>query len=331
MEPTRIDPLPPPPGVIHSIRAGFDAISAHLAAILLPLILDLFFWIGPRLSIESLFLAIQSEMISIWRAGGVSAADIQTIMDGYQNSIPQFNLFWLLRTLPVGISSLMFARGQLQSPLGSPLTWQVTGGSLIPWMALLITVGWVGGGLYFRWVARSSIPEVQDQIPHSLRAVTQTVILSILWGALTLAIGLPLIALIAILFQLNSLIAQIVILAASFLSMWLIVPVFFWPHGIFIKNQNFLSAILSSVQMARFTLPTSSMFVLTVFLLGVGLNYVWSIPSPDSWMTLVGILGHAFITTSLLAASFIYYRNMSAWLQTVMERLKANHTVTRQA
>jgi hypothetical protein len=41
-------------------------------------------------------------------------------------------------------------------------------------------------------------------------------------------------------------------------------------------------------------------------------------------MALVGIAGHAFITTSLLAASFIYYRDMQVWLQTVLDRLKAN-------
>jgi hypothetical protein len=39
-------------------------------------------------------------------------------------------------------------------------------------------------------------------------------------------------------------------------------------------------------------------------------------------MTLIGIGGHAFITTGLLAASFIYYRDMSAWLQTVFEQLR---------
>ncbi len=331
METTRSDSLPPPPGVIQSIRAGFDTISAHLAAILLPLILDVFFWLGPRLSIVNLFHEIESDMMAIWQAGGVSPADVQKIMQGYQATIPQFNLFWLLRTIPVGISSLMFARDLTQTPMGSPSMWQVSGVDLIPWMGLLILIGWVGGGLYFRFVARLSLPEDQERAPGTLRAVAQTVMLSILWSVLLLAFGLPLFVLVAILFQINSFIAQIVILAASFLSMWLIVPMFFWPHGIFVKNQNFLLSILSSMQMARFTLPTSSMFILTVFLMGVGLNFVWSIPASDSWMTIVGILGHAFITTSLLAASFIYYRNMSAWLQTVMERLKTNRTVTKQA
>jgi hypothetical protein len=37
---------------------------------------------------------------------------------------------------------------------------------------------------------------------------------------------------------------------------------------------------------------------------------------------LVGILGHAFISTTLLAASFVYYRDMSNWLQNVYERFQ---------
>jgi hypothetical protein len=41
-------------------------------------------------------------------------------------------------------------------------------------------------------------------------------------------------------------------------------------------------------------------------------------------MMLVGIAGHAFVTTALLAASFIYYRDMNAWLEIVFERLKPN-------
>jgi hypothetical protein len=64
------------------------------------------------------------------------------------------------------------------------------------------------------------------------------------------------------------------------------------------------------------------MFVLSVFLLSRGLSYLWLIPGGDSWMMLVGILGHAFISTTLLAASFVYYRDMNDWLQNVYERFQ---------
>jgi len=58
------------------------------------------------------------------------------------------------------------------------------------------------------------------------------------------------------------------------------------------------------------------------------LNYLWSVPPNNSWMLLIGIAGHAFITTALLAASFVYYRDMNIWLQTVFEQVKQNQTIT---
>ena len=74
--------------------------------------------------------------------------------------------------------------------------------------------------------------------------------------------------------------------------------------------------------MIRFSLPTSGMFVLSAFLLSRGLDVLWSAPQTDSWLTLVGFAGHAFITTVLLAASFIYYRDMTDWLKNVYERIQ---------
>jgi hypothetical protein len=103
---------------------------------------------------------------------------------------------------------------------------------------------------------------------------------------------------------------------------WLVVPLFFTPHGIFVRKQNAIISIMSSLRMSRFTLPTSSMFVLSVFLLSRGLGYLWKVPTSDSWLMLVGIAGHAFISTTLLAASFVYYRDMNDWLQNVYKRFQ---------
>jgi hypothetical protein len=114
------------------------------------------------------------------------------------------------------------------------------------------------------------------------------------------------------------------------LSFWLIVPLFFTPHGIFVRKQNAFYSIFTSLRMARFTLPTSGLFVLSVILLTTGLNYLWSVPPDDSWMLLVGIAGHAFITTALLAASFVYYRDMNTWLQMILEKLQQKQTFPAQ-
>ena len=58
MDMQKLESLPPPPGVIGSLRAGFDAVSSHVVLILLPLALDVFLWLGPRLSVGNLYASI---------------------------------------------------------------------------------------------------------------------------------------------------------------------------------------------------------------------------------------------------------------------------------
>ena len=89
-------------------------------------------------------------------------------------------------------------------------------------------------------------------------------LISILWGILSVMIGVPLLLVLGLLLQFSPLIANLLVIFISIASMWVIVPLFFWPHGVFLKKQNVITSILSSFQMARFTLPTSSLFVLTV-------------------------------------------------------------------
>ena len=330
MDNARTESLPPPPGVVSSIKAGFDAIAAHAAAILLPFTLDLFLWLGPRLSMEKLFLSIQTDVISIWRAGGVSGADIQRVSEWYSAMLPKVKLFWLVRTIPIGITSLLFSRDVTQTPLGAPSILSVkSDADLLGWMFSLTLIGWIGGGLYFRLISRLVAANDQEKPVGLVRAIGQTILLSIFWAGIGMVLGLPLVVILSLLVQVSSVVAQIAILFFSFLSMWIVVPLFFWPHGVFVKKQNALMSIFSSVRLARLSLPTSSIFVLTIFLLSVGLNFLWSIPPADSWMTLVGILGHAFVTTALLAASFIYYRDMNSWLQVVMERMKSSAGMKR--
>ncbi len=329
MEVTRTENLPPPPGIINSIKAGFDTIATHITAILLPLLLNLFLWLGPRLRMDALFNSIKGNVISIWKTGGIPAEDIQRAMELYENTIPRINLFWIFRTIPIGISSLFLPQKASQTPLGVPAILQVSAASLLGWIFLLTLAGWIGGGLYFRSVAWLATANKDDHPIGVSRAIAQTMLVSIVWGILSVMILAPVFLVLAVLLQFSAFIANLLVLFLSLASMWVIVPLFFWPHGVFLKHQNFFTSMLSSVQMARFTLPTSSMFVLTVFLLTFGLNFLWSIPPEDSWMTLLGIFGHAFVTTALLAGSFIYYRDMNVWLQNVIEKLRPNAVINK--
>jgi len=155
-----------------------------------------------------------------------------------------------------------------------------------------------------------------------LRAIIQTLILSLVWILCLLVVLTPILLIVGLAGLVSPALANGAVLIIVMLSFWLVVPLFFMPHGIFTRKQNAFHSMFTSLKMARFTLPTSSLFVFSIFVLSTGLNYLWSVPSYDSWMMLVGIAGHAFITTALLSASFVYYREMNDWLQNVYERFR---------
>jgi hypothetical protein len=155
-------------------------------------------------------------------------------------------------------------------------------------------------------------------------------LLSVIWVIGLMMVIVPVMFVLTALTFLSPVLASGALLVLLIFSFWLIVPLFFTPHGIFVRRQNAFYSFFTSLKMARFTLPTSGLFVLFAFLLSTGLNYLWSVPPDDSWMLLVGIAGHAFITTALLAASFVYYRDMNVWLQTIFEQLQQKRNIPAQ-
>jgi len=333
-----LEELPPPPGVMGSLRAGFDTVSSHVWLILLPVLLDVFLWLGPRLSVERLVGPFFQLMFAQARTTLTSSDDLQRFSDYqavFSELLERFNILSLLGKLqifPVGISSLLSQTMPVETPLGSQTVVQISSIPALLGLGFLVTViGWVVGGLYFRWVSGIALGEASRGTMISLSwAVIQTLILSVIWVIGLMAIILPMMAVLTVLTLLSPVLASGVFLVILLFSFWLIVPLFFTPHGIFVRRQNAFYSIFTSLKMARFTLPTSGLFVLCVFLLSTGLTYLWSVPTDNSWMLLVGIAGHAFIRTALLAASFVYYRDMNVWLQTIFERLQQKPSAPAQ-
>ena len=319
-----------------SLRAGFNAVSTHVSLILLPLVLDLFLWLGPRLSVSGLVNPFLQMMFDQAQQTLTSSADAQrfaAFQALFGELFQRFNLFSLLGKLqlfPIGVSSLLAQTMPVETPLGVQPVVQIT--SLPGVIALgfvLVLGGWVLGGLYFRWVSGIILGE-QGKTVSSVQAILQTLVLSVVWVIGLLMFFLPIMFILTLVTMFSPTLASIAFFVLLLFSFWLVVPLFFTPHGIFIRRQNAFYSIFTSLRMARFALPTSGLFVLSWFLLTIGLNYLWSVPPEDSWMTLVGIGGHAFITTALLAASFVYYRDMNLWLQTIFERLQQKQGIPTQ-
>ena len=325
--------ISPPPGIISSLKAGFDITANQIGIILFPVLLDIFLWLGPQLRKEKLLRLLLIQFGSLANENFIPATELQRIEETLNELLTlKINLYSLLRTLPIGVSSLMGLSIPGKTPLAEPNIQQVeTAFSFFLWVGALTFVGWILGSFYFAWVAKVSLQKEEHDFYWFGKVILQALLLSILWVIILITFGVPLLLVFSIFMQINASLAQVALFFSLLFAMWIIVPIFFSAHGIFVKSENLFRSMLSSLHLSRFTLPTSSFFVISVAVLSQGFNILWLTPSTSSWMMGVSILGHAFITTSLLAASFIYYRDMNAWLETLLEKLDSKKATSAQA
>ncbi len=313
--------LPPPPRLIATLAHGFDVVANRLLLILPPVLLDLFLWQGPHLRLYRLVQPWIERMPLMRFPGGPTQAEIAAARQAMLDFVARFNLFSLLRTFPVGVTSLMFGRMPVETPFGTAFVLESPSVLVVLGVGLgCILVGWCLGGCYLHWIA---VATLQPGGRSLVRNVGWVLSLAILWSLLAGIFGLPALVLFGLLTAVQPLLGQGMLLLVSVFAIWLVLPIFFSPHGIYVEEQNAIVSILKSWHMVRYTLPSSGLFLAMAFIISEGTGYLWRLPPEDSWWTLVGVVGHAFVTTALLAASFVYYRDTNLWLRAVLERLSA--------
>jgi hypothetical protein len=314
--------LPPPPHLISSFAAGFNAIANHVTVILIPILVDVFLWLGPHLQVKQLMLSLLKQTQSAQLPIQVqNIPNLATVQQMYSDFFSRFNLFAGLRTFPVGSSSLMSTRLPAETPLGAPASYDLSSiFSTAGWVLLILVVGWLLGSFYFYFVSSAALT-----LPRRLflPATFQVLVLCAFWLTMVFLAGTPILLILSVTTMISPFLGQTLMFLLVLAALWLLVlPIFFSPHGIFAYQQSAMTAIRNSVRLMRYTVPTSGLFLLGIILIGQGLDYLWRTPPETSWWTLVGIAGHAFVSTALLAASFVYYRDVNVWLTAVMEQLK---------
>lgn len=143
----------------------------------------------------------------------------------------------------------------------------------------------------------------------------QMIALMILLMIILMVLLVPTLILATFLALISPMVAQVALLLASFSAIWFLVPLIFSPHGVFMCGQSVLHAMLNSARLVRQSMPGTGLFLLVAVVLNQGMSVLWRTPPETSWMALVGVFGHAVITTGLLASSFVYYRGGLNYLQ----------------
>ncbi len=324
----------PPQGIVASLVTGFEAINARLELILLPLGLDLFLWFGPHLSIGPLVPQVEAAMNSLVVAAGTDPATqrnfqiIRTALEGYGAT---FNVFSFLSTAPLGLPSLLAGRGPIVTPLGSPSLWGVNSAPLylLLW-GVFVLAGLLLGALYLGSVAQ----QVRDKRLRwgvLLRQVwgdwARLTALAVLGAGAILVLGLPVLLLTGLLSLINPILGGLVWVIGLMVILWVLFYAGFALHGILLQRRGLLLALWDSARLVQINLPYAAGLFVVVVVINLGLGLVWNIPHDDSWLLLLGVGGHALISTALVAATFVFYQDRYRWWiemrQTLMARAEA--------
>jgi hypothetical protein len=299
-----------PPRMISSFVNGFNVVASHIYLILFPVILDLLLWLGPHVRVNNLMQPKIKTIVDFLNTfGPPDKGQIATFQTIWQTTFERFNLLSLLHTIPIGVPSLLYSMPPLQTPFGNAPLFELSSLGMIAGLCLLLILfGLVLSSLYFDSISRCTLQEKKSfSMKQAAQATLQIILLDVILFGIAIILFFPVMLMGSLIGMISPFLAQIFILLIVLFLLWLLVPLIFTPHGIFSSQQNVLAAILNSIRLVRFFLPGTGLFLLLAILLGQGLDVLWHFPAENSWMTLVGIAGHAFISTGLLAASFAYY------------------------
>jgi hypothetical protein len=318
-----------PLGVIDALYGGFELVFSHPWILLTPVALDLFLWMGPRITAAPVFqqfitwvTTMQPPNSTPEMAQGIESAKRQWLALG-----DKFNVFSIAAIFALGMPTLMglqapgtsFLRSQ---PVGYAIADSVTLAGLL---TLMVVMGILVGSIYLEVIART----VRHDMGGPIKFVSQTLKSYVSVGALVFAEG-TLLFLIFLPFFLSAMlvslfsqeIGQFVLLLGLMLVMWAGVYLLFSIFAIFVSGANLWQAIVSSVTVFRYNYWSALGLVCLVYLIGVGFQFIWQSLIETAWGTLGADIANAFLISSLIAALMLFYQDRITLLNRIRDQIR---------
>ncbi len=315
-----------PPKIIQTLVQGFNLVASHPYIMLFPLILDLFFWFGPFYRVKELFAPALEEMLQvISSSASLSTSDLATTLEATRETwdllLNNFNVLSTLRMYPIGIPSLLASKGYSLNPVGNPKLIELTSSSQASLLVIFsILVGILLGAVYFALVSRLVlVKQVNEKKVNILYSVGQTFVLYLLICVAAFVLAFPAMCFLSSFSVFIPTMGSLPTLILGLVLLWMLMPFVFSPHGIFMNQLSAIKAISLSSKFVKISSLTTTFFLALAVSLSYGLDILWSTPESDSWLCLLGILGHAFISSGILAASFIYFHDGLLWMEEIIK------------
>lgn len=305
--------------VIDTLSLAFNRVARHIWLIIIPVLLDLFFWFGPKISVQPVVDQVSAALRqSMAATPGVDLTANQTMsqaLDLLQNSVAQTNYMSLLAWGGrLGVPSILAAQ---------PLNWyptqlieiQSVGQMFLMWVVLL-AAGLLLACLFLGLLAQDVRAE-----PMSLSKLLGR--LPRYWLRM-LAMLLPVGAVAMMSISAWAVLGIFAILMVMFV-IWLIIYLTFFPQAVTLGEARPMEALWTSFGLVRMNFWATLALLALSFVIESGLALVWQRLLAVSLIgTGAAVLLNAYVGTSLTMALFLFYRDrMIRWHEAVRQRSQA--------
>lgn len=309
--------LHPPLGIIDALSAGLDAVVRHPWLVLIPLVLDMFLWVGPRIQAPGLYRSLEPtfRQMTIDLTSSEARFAAQELSKAIDRFFTQYNLFaWL----SVGLVGVPVVNAGIDATLklvtGSPpIMWRVDGfDSYLLVLVVFTGVGLLLAALFWAMLGgyvRGESLQTARWLKQSFQLWKQLLLLMAVVVGLFLMAIFPLSMVMLTIGTFSPGLASVVPLLALGIAVWLILMCFFTPHGLVLQHMSLSRAVGISILIVRTNfLPTTGLVV--VFMaISFGMGLIWEGLVADSWLRLIAMAGNALIGTGLIVASLFFYQN----------------------
>jgi hypothetical protein len=303
-------------GVIDTLTAGFNTVAKKLWLMIVPVILELYLWLGPKLSaapvIAQTLQDIQRSLdgLAMPAETQMGAQQMIEMLNGIQQTVGRTNLFSLLAWGRLGMPSIMGTRPI--EPQVDRVIELTSAGQLLGVQLLLLMAG-LFIACFFLGMLGQEVRGEGVRLGTLIRRVPR-------YWLYLVVLFVPLAIVMVIAFTMTIFLGFMFLLAMALL-LWILLYMYFVPEAITMGEASPLRAVFSSFTVVRmFFWPTVGL-VLLINVLVFGMGMVWQAMMGSTVGTAAAILLNAYVGTSLVAASFIFYRDrVNMWIAALKQQ-----------
>ena len=292
--------------IIDTLSEAFGRVTKRLWLLAFPILLDLFLWLGPKLSIRPVvdkMIAMLNETMAMLASETIpdvgTGEMLDLMIEAMQTTLSQINLFALLAWGQIGVPSIA---GAIPVDESQGLVWQISGyGGMLLAQIAIMALGLLLAVAYLSVIAEE-LQSTRRQGQELARGILRTF-------AYAAVLVVPLGAGMVFLLSLSSLLGPLAIFGGV-LVIWTVLYLSFVPQALTLFAQGPIKALLTSFTVVRLNFWPSVGFLLLVTVIRRGLGLIWArLLETTPLGMMLAVVGNAFVGTALALAMFLFLRN----------------------